>query len=132
MPAFASGCTSSSRIWNSQPIAEPSPLLSSVSTKYLTPLLAPFEMLNSTISSKLAYWLALTMSPPAADSRPSPSSTVRRPSRISHPLAGNRSSFAPLQPAVVFPSPVSYTHLRAHETRHDLVCRLLLEKKKKK
>src|SRR5450759_4563637 len=23
--------------------------------------------------------------------------------------------------------PVSYTHLRAHETRHDLVCRLLLE-----
>src|SRR5450756_1918533 len=27
---------------------------------------------------------------------------------------------------------VSYTHLRAHETRHDLVCRLLLEKKKTK
>src|SRR5450759_436668 len=26
---------------------------------------------------------------------------------------------------------ISYTHLRAHETRHDLVCRLLLEKKKK-
>src|SRR5665648_1125895 len=25
---------------------------------------------------------------------------------------------------------VSYTHLRAHETRHDLVCRLLLQKKK--
>ena len=23
---------------------------------------------------------------------------------------------------------VSYTHLRAHETRHDKVCRLLLEK----
>src|SRR5450759_1073661 len=29
-------------------------------------------------------------------------------------------------------SAVSYTHLRAHETRHDLVCRLLLEKKKNK
>src|SRR5450756_2667637 len=29
------------------------------------------------------------------------------------------------------PTAVSYTHLRAHETRHDLVCRLLLEKKKK-
>src|SRR5450756_3048343 len=29
-------------------------------------------------------------------------------------------------------SAVSYTHLRAHETRHDLVCRLLLEKKKKR
>ena len=27
------------------------------------------------------------------------------------------------------PLPVSYTHLRAHETVLDLVCRLLLEKK---
>eukprot|EP00658_Telonema_sp_P-2_P060748 TRINITY_DN4957_c0_g1_i5.p1 TRINITY_DN4957_c0_g1~~TRINITY_DN4957_c0_g1_i5.p1 ORF type:complete len:1081 (-),score=234.46 TRINITY_DN4957_c0_g1_i5:84-3326(-) len=30
------------------------------------------------------------------------------------------------------PQPVSYTHLRAHETPEHLVCRLLLEKKKKK
>src|SRR5664280_399141 len=30
------------------------------------------------------------------------------------------------------PTAVSYTHLRAHETVLDLVCRLLLEKKKKK
>ena len=29
-----------------------------------------------------------------------------------------------------YQSPVSYTHLRAHETVLDLVCRLLLEKKK--
>src|SRR5665213_3779728 len=29
------------------------------------------------------------------------------------------------------PQPVSYTHLRAHETGRNLVCRLLLEKKKK-
>src|SRR5674536_395644 len=29
-------------------------------------------------------------------------------------------------------SPVSYTHLRAHETPEHLVCRLLLEKKKNK
>ena len=28
-------------------------------------------------------------------------------------------------------NPVSYTHLRAHETDSYLVCRLLLEKKKK-
>eukprot|EP00658_Telonema_sp_P-2_P053894 TRINITY_DN4264_c0_g1_i3.p2 TRINITY_DN4264_c0_g1~~TRINITY_DN4264_c0_g1_i3.p2 ORF type:complete len:139 (-),score=41.29 TRINITY_DN4264_c0_g1_i3:52-468(-) len=28
------------------------------------------------------------------------------------------------------PTPVSYTHLRAHETPEHLVCRLLLEKKK--
>ena len=31
----------------------------------------------------------------------------------------------------VSPGPVSYTHLRAHETVLDLVCRLLLEKKNK-
>ena len=31
---------------------------------------------------------------------------------------------------VRFTDPVSYTHLRAHETVLDLVCRLLLEKKK--
>src|SRR5674476_1555902 len=30
------------------------------------------------------------------------------------------------------PASVSYTHLRAHETGRNLVCRLLLEKKKKK
>ena len=29
-----------------------------------------------------------------------------------------------------YATPVSYTHLRAHETVLDLVCRLLLEKKK--
>ena len=31
---------------------------------------------------------------------------------------------------LVVAMPVSYTHLRAHETVLDLVCRLLLEKKK--
>src|SRR5450756_2913893 len=31
---------------------------------------------------------------------------------------------------MVTSEPVSYTHLRAHETRHEIVCRLLLEKKK--
>ena len=34
---------------------------------------------------------------------------------------------AAVMPLVI---PVSYTHLRAHETVLDLVCRLLLEKKK--
>ena len=32
--------------------------------------------------------------------------------------------------ATIPAEPVSYTHLRAHETVLDLVCRLLLEKKK--
>ena len=35
------------------------------------------------------------------------------------------------QPALGDLGPVSYTHLRAHETVLDLVCRLLLEKKNK-
>ena len=34
-------------------------------------------------------------------------------------------------PLAAWSGPVSYTHLRAHETVLDLVCRLLLEKKKK-
>ena len=40
-------------------------------------------------------------------------------------------SISNLPEVVVFVKivPVSYTHLRAHETREDLVCRLLLEKK---
>ena len=33
--------------------------------------------------------------------------------------------------SLVWGTPVSYTHLRAHETVLDLVCRLLLEKTKK-
>src|SRR5665648_978309 len=33
------------------------------------------------------------------------------------------------RPEMAMYATVSYTHLRAHETRHDLVCRLLLEKK---
>src|SRR5450756_1707510 len=40
-------------------------------------------------------------------------------------------TFAPKDSAIVCVNAtisVSYTHLRAHETRHDLVCRLLLEK----
>src|SRR5680860_1751813 len=37
-----------------------------------------------------------------------------------------------LPEGVIGSSPVSYTHLRAHETDSYLVCRLLLEKKKKK
>ena len=39
----------------------------------------------------------------------------------------------PVRDMVMYPSviPVSYTHLRAHETPEHLVCRLLLEKKKK-
>src|SRR5665811_2455989 len=43
-----------------------------------------------------------------------------------------RRSNAPRRPPTSGAGSVSYTHLRAHETVLDLVCRLLLEKKKKK
>src|SRR5450756_1862364 len=46
------------------------------------------------------------------------------------PLFDALATFHQAHPGVEI-TPVSYTHLRAHETRHDLVCRLLLEKKKK-
>ena len=44
---------------------------------------------------------------------------------------GSRMFIEPNKPVTVDELiPVSYTHLRAHETVLDLVCRLLLEKKK--
>ena len=55
-----------------------------------------------------------------------------------HERAGRRQEDLALQPekahqawVVGDAGPVSYTHLRAHETVLDLVCRLLLEKKTK-
>ena len=46
--------------------------------------------------------------------------------------AGRRrnASLAVMVSSAIAIDPVSYTHLRAHETVLDLVCRLLLEKKK--
>ena len=44
-------------------------------------------------------------------------------------IADNKDKLRSLRLILV---PVSYTHLRAHETPEHLVCRLLLEKKKKK
>ena len=46
--------------------------------------------------------------------------------------ARQRPIAAPGLSRTVEAAPVSYTHLRAHETVLDLVCRLLLEKKTKK
>src|SRR5450756_2981039 len=49
-----------------------------------------------------------------------------RDGRLARPAGRGRPALhqrAWLEPTQL--SPVSYTHLRAHETRHDLVCRLL-------
>ena len=45
-------------------------------------------------------------------------------------VTGSRDFITSYFPKMVFLA-VSYTHLRAHETKANLVCRLLLEKKKK-
>src|SRR5450756_2730340 len=52
---------------------------------------------------------------------------IEQDERVSGEFLGNYSS---RWIGVKLLEAVSYTHLRAHETRHDLVCRLLLEKKK--
>src|SRR5665809_141344 len=59
-----------------------------------------------------------------------PARSTRRPTtlglgRVSCPMATSSPSNVPLQRT----DAVSYTHLRAHETKANLVCRLLLEKK---
>src|SRR5450756_2834648 len=51
-------------------------------------------------------------------------------SAVAYVIFGYASTLWLLLISRVVQGPVSYTHLRAHETRHDLVCRLLLEKKK--
>src|SRR5665648_1131691 len=51
---------------------------------------------------------------------------------LSYSIGSRGYLYYPLVPENECAKAVSYTHLRAHETRHDLVCRLLLEKKKKK
>src|SRR5450759_341857 len=60
-------------------------------------------------------------------SSPSPvrASTVVYPSSEPTPPK-ERSAFSAVKSVQTVHEPVSYTHLRAHETRHDLVCRLLL------
>ena len=55
----------------------------------------------------------------------------RRPAKLSPPALEVLSVIAYYQPTTRAYA-VSYTHLRAHETGRNLVCRLLLEKKKKK
>src|SRR5450756_3003934 len=72
------------------------------------------------------FFLMIRRPPRSTQSRSSAASDVYK-------RQGQDCRLSPLsrQPFLMTESkPVSYTHLRAHETRHDIVCRLLLEKKK--
>src|SRR5450756_1902255 len=75
--------------------------------------------------------IVLDMPPPNISERPPPLPLCSKTKRVrmSPPTTNSTCSpiftaFTKVRPNLV---PVSYTHLRAHETRHDLVCRLLLE-----
>lgn len=100
----ATGCFSSSSIWNSQPIAEPSPLFKSGFTKYFIPLFAPSVILKSTFSIKFLYLRIVTISPPFVDSPPPLFSTFKIPLSITQPLDGKVLIRAPFHPSVVLPS----------------------------
>src|SRR5450756_1923747 len=64
--------------------------------------------------------------------RPTIDSAQLRPDFGSRTRENTQWNWTMIQATTTMIGSVSYTHLRAHETRHDLVCRLLLEKKKKK
>ena len=51
---------------------------------------------------------------------------------MTDPDVADKTYIEPITLEVLEKIPVSYTHLRAHETVLDLVCRLLLEKKSQK
>src|SRR5450759_4127990 len=72
--------------------------------------------------------LAMKVFWPTTPARP-PAPSVRRSSAKCCSRTIRSSADSTLPQPKPGSKPVSYTHLRAHETRHDLVCRLLLEKK---
>src|SRR5665811_2241743 len=72
---------------------------------------------------------------PAADAAVRGLTTVTHPEQrgvrvLNYESPGHREDPVRLYKQAIAGTPVSYTHLRAHETVLDLVCRLLLEKKK--
>src|SRR5450759_5848473 len=90
------------------------------------PTLAPMRGASASAASQRIAWRRFSdcLSTKETVLKPSAKSWVITARKTSRPILVLRLKASPI--------PVSYTHLRAHETRHDLVCRLLLEKKKKK
>src|SRR5665811_2601394 len=89
-----------------------------------TPPSAPFRACGRGLSSRLSTRLPVH--------GPSTRSRSFRGMDISHEVRALHLRTASQVGAGMVSGPVSYTHLRAHETVLDLVCRLLLEKKKNK
>src|SRR5665811_2434221 len=96
-----------------EPVPDVSPGLSMVWVKVNVRFVAPLGTVTGIVE----------------DTREDPDSTVRVNVYTTMPSTSTCPVDAPIDgPQLI--KPVSYTHLRAHETVLDLVCRLLLEKKK--
>src|SRR5450759_2471129 len=95
-------------------------------------------VLEAAVTAKLTRWATLfrVIACPSRLGNKAESSPIcgfnRNHARISCIIDFHNGTARCFRPLPCKWTPVSYTHLRAHETRHDLVCRLLLEKKKKK
>src|SRR5678815_1832508 len=79
---------------------------------------------------RLLYELRVSWEP-SDDGRVPEANAVRTLVRVNNRAPREKDKDACMDPKSISPEPVSYTHLRAHETPEHLVCRLLLEKKKK-
>ena len=88
------------------------------------------------------FFFLMTRRPPRSTlNRSSAASDVYKRQRCNHPhlastpLCTMKPAYTQVKEFVqqhISSGPVSYTHLRAHETVLDIVCRLLLEKKKRR
>eukprot|EP00658_Telonema_sp_P-2_P044347 TRINITY_DN3220_c0_g1_i10.p1 TRINITY_DN3220_c0_g1~~TRINITY_DN3220_c0_g1_i10.p1 ORF type:complete len:140 (+),score=13.83 TRINITY_DN3220_c0_g1_i10:392-811(+) len=100
---------------------------------HIMSLVSPPKVAVNIPQSAHPYKLTPLRSPvwaPVAANTPSPTASVQKSHSSSVVKFHRRTSSGHKKKSST--EPVSYTHLRAHETPEHLVCRLLLEKKKKK
>eukprot|EP00658_Telonema_sp_P-2_P085127 TRINITY_DN9634_c0_g1_i4.p1 TRINITY_DN9634_c0_g1~~TRINITY_DN9634_c0_g1_i4.p1 ORF type:complete len:121 (+),score=38.71 TRINITY_DN9634_c0_g1_i4:97-459(+) len=90
---------------------------------------------KSLVALNLDPFTSVLLSPAPADDDTAPGPSSSSSVSSAHPAASSLLSAATTvkqKKGGTTTRSVSYTHLRAHETPEHLVCRLLLEKKKKK
>src|SRR5680860_1600445 len=98
--------------------------LASISSHGSPPKWSPCRWLTNTVS--MSFGLIPSRCMPISDVAPQSMRNVEALERTQNEV------WRRLPAPKASPQPISYTHLRAHETDSYLVCRLLLEKKKKK
>src|SRR5450756_2661752 len=83
------------------------------------------EIANGLIAT--AHWQNITSYDASATAWTTTTKTGDSAKRALRYVNGSEEIFLSMTVTNTYRNAVSYTHLRAHETRHDLVCRLLLE-----